>query len=64
MLPTPTVMDQREGKTLRKVAVSNLKNGKNRGINLNNLAENIGFDWNDGDTFEVIDGKVVKVDPH
>jgi len=49
---------------LRKVAVSNLKNGKNRGINLNNLAENIGFDWNDGDTFEVIDGKVVKVDPH
>ena len=64
MLPTPTVMDQREGKTLRKVAVSNLKNGKNRGINLNNLAENIGFDWNDGDTFEVIEGKVVKVEPN
>lgn len=64
MLPTPTVMDQREGKTLRKVAVSNLKNGKNRGINLNNLAENIGFDWNDGDTFEVINGKVVKIEPN
>ena len=63
VLPTPTVMDQREGLSLRTVAVENLKRGKNRGINLNNLVENIGLDWNDGDTFSVVDGKVTKNDP-
>lgn len=63
MLPTSTVMDQREGLSLRTVAVENLKRGKNRGINLNNLVENIGLDWNDGDTFSVVDGKVTKNDP-
>lgn len=61
VLPTPTVMDQMEGKTMRKVAVENLRNGKNRGINLNNLVEAIGLDWNEGDRFETVDGKVIKV---
>lgn len=56
-------MDQREGLALRAVAVENLKRGKNRGINLNNLVENIGLDWQDGDTFSVVDGKVKKNDP-
>jgi hypothetical protein len=62
MLPTPTVMDQREGLTLRSVAVENLQRGLNRGIGLNHLAENIGFDWQEGDTFDVVDKKVVKRD--
>jgi hypothetical protein len=62
MLPTPTVMDQREGLTLRSVAVENLSRGRNRGIGLNHLAENIGFDWEEGDTFDVVDKKVVKRD--
>jgi DNA (cytosine-5)-methyltransferase 1 len=62
MLPTPTVMDQREGLTLRSVAVENLQRGLNRGIGLNHLAKNIGFDWQEGDTFDVVDKKVVKRD--
>lgn len=61
VLPTPTVQDQRDGKYLRNVAVENLKNGKNRGVGLNHLVENIGVDWEEGDTFDVIDGKAVKV---
>lgn len=61
MLPTPTASDQRDGKHLRSVAVENLKNGKNRGIGLNHLVENIGLDWEEGDTFTVIDGKAQKV---
>jgi hypothetical protein len=59
MLPTPTVMDQ-QSMPLRTVAVENLKRGRNRGIGLNNLVETIGLDWNDGDTFNVVDGKVTK----
>jgi hypothetical protein len=59
-LPTPTVMDQREGKTFRSVAVKNLAKGKNRGLNLNNIAETGLMAWEDGDTFEIIDGKAVK----
>ncbi len=60
ILPTPTVMDQRDGKYLRTVAIKNLENGKNRGLNLNNVVEAIGVDWVDGDTFEMIDGKLKK----
>ena len=60
LLPTPTVGDQRDGKHLRNVAVENLRNGKNRGVGLNHLTETIGVDWADGDTFDVVDGKVVK----
>jgi hypothetical protein len=60
VLPTPTVMDQRDGKYLRTVAIKNLENGKNRGLNLNNVVEAIGVDWVDGDTFEIIDGKLEK----
>jgi hypothetical protein len=59
MLPTPTVMDQ-QSMPLRTVAIENLKRGRNRGIGLNNLVETIGLDWNDGDTFDVMDGKVTK----
>jgi hypothetical protein len=59
MLPTPTVMDQ-QSMPLRTVAIQNLKRGKNRGIGLNNLVETIGLDWNDGDTFDVVNGKVTK----
>jgi hypothetical protein len=51
VLPTPTVMDQRDGKHFRTVAIKNLANGKNRGLNLNNVVEAIGVDWQDGDTF-------------
>lgn len=60
MLPTPTVMDQRDGKYLRTVAIKNLDKGVNRGLNLNNVVEAIGVDWQDGDTFEMIDGKLEK----
>jgi hypothetical protein len=60
ILPTPTVMDQRDGKYLRTVAIKNLENGKNRGLNLNNVVEAIGVDWVDGDTFKMIDGKLEK----
>jgi hypothetical protein len=60
LLPTPTVGDQRDGKHLRNVAVENLRNGKNRGVGLNHLTETIGVDWAEGDTFDVVDGKVVK----
>jgi hypothetical protein len=59
MLPTPTVMDQ-QSMPLRTVAIQNLKRGRNRGIGLNNLVETIGLDWNDGDTFDVVNGKVTK----
>jgi len=51
VLPTPTVMDQRDGKYLRTVAIKNLEKGVNRGLNLNNVVEAIGVDWQDGDTF-------------
>jgi hypothetical protein len=50
-LPTPTVMDQRDGKHFRTVAIKNLSIGLNRGINLNNVVEAIGVDWQPGDTF-------------
>ena len=60
VLPTPTVMDQRDGKYLRTVAIKNLDKGANRGLNLNNVVEAIGVDWVDGDTFEMIDGKLMK----
>jgi hypothetical protein len=60
VLPTPTVMDQRDGKYLRAVAIKNLDKGVNRGLNLNNVVEAIGVDWVDGDTFEMVDGKLVK----
>ena len=60
VLPTPTVMDQRDGKYLRTVAIKNLDKGVNRGLNLNNVVEAIGVDWQDGDTFEMIDGKLEK----
>ena len=60
VLPTPTVMDQRDGKYLRAVAIKNLDKGANRGLNLNNVVEAIGVDWVDGDTFEMVDGKLVK----
>ena len=62
LMPTPTVMDQREGKHLRSIAIENLANGKNRGINLNHLVEVIGVDWNEGDTFNVVDGELKKND--
>jgi hypothetical protein len=61
VMPTPTVSDQRDGKHLRSVAVKYLKNGKSSGINLNHLVENIGVDWEEGDTFEIVDGKTKKV---
>jgi hypothetical protein len=60
VLPTPTVMDQRDGKYLRAVAIKNLDKGANRGLNLNNVVEAIGVDWVDGDTFEMVDGKLTK----
>lgn len=60
VLPTPTVMDQRDGKSFRTVAIKNLAIGKNRGLNLNNVVEAIGVDWQDGDTFEMVDGELRK----
>ena len=60
VLPTPTVMDQRDGKYLRTVAIKNLDKGANRGLNLNNVVEAVGVDWVDGDTFEMVDGKLTK----
>lgn len=60
MLPTPTVMDLRDGKYLRTVAIKNLDKGVNRGLNLNNVVEAIGVDWQNGDTFTMIDGKLEK----
>ena len=62
VLPTPTVMDQREGKSFRSVAIRNLKEGFNRGLNLNNVTEAGLLDWNEGDKFEVIQGQVKKID--
>jgi len=62
VLPTPTVMDQREGKSFRSVAVKNLQEGFNRGLNLNNVTEAGLLDWNEGDKFEIVDGKVQKID--
>lgn len=60
VLPTPTVMDQRDGRHFRKVAIKDLANGNNRGLNLNNIAEAGLLDWQDGDKFEVVNGKAVK----
>jgi hypothetical protein len=62
ILPTPTVMDQRDGKYLRTVAIKNLENGKNRGLNLNNVVEAIGVDWVDGDTFTMTEDGLKKND--
>ncbi len=56
-------MDQREGKSFRTVAIKNLKEGFNRGLNLNNVTEAGLLDWNEGDKFEIVDGKVQKIDP-
>ena len=53
-------MDQRDGKHFRTVAIKNLANGKNRGLNLNNVVEAIGVDWQDGDTFEMVNGELRK----
>jgi hypothetical protein len=44
-------MDQRDGKHFRTVAIKNLAVGLNRGLNLNNVVEAIGIDWQPGDTF-------------
>jgi len=60
LLPTPTATDQRDGTVLRSIAIENLANGKNRGINLNHLTEAIGVDWEEGETFSMVDGKLVK----
>jgi hypothetical protein len=60
ILPTPTVMDQRDGKNFRTVAIQNLANGKNRGLNLNNVVEAIGVDWQDGDTFTMTENGLEK----
>jgi hypothetical protein len=60
VLPTPTVMDQRDGKHFRSVAIKDLANGNNRGLNLNNIVESGLTDWQDGDRFEIVNGKAVK----
>jgi hypothetical protein len=60
VLPTPTVMDQRDGKHFRSVAIKDLANGNNRGLNLNNIVESGLTDWQDGDKFEIVNGKAVK----
>jgi hypothetical protein len=60
VLPTPSVMDQRDGKNFRTVAIKNLANGKNRGLNLNNVVEAIGVDWQDGDTFTMTENGLEK----
>ena len=62
MLPTPTVMDQRDGKHFRAVAIKNLEHGVNRGLNLNNVVEAIGVDWQDGDTFTMTEDGLKKND--
>ena len=59
-LPTPTVMDQGEGKYFRSVAIRELAKGNNRGLNLNNIVETGLIDWEEGDKFEIVDGKAVK----
>jgi hypothetical protein len=53
-------MDRRDGKHMRAVAIENLSRGKNRGLGLNNVVEVVGVDWADGDTFEMVDGKLEK----
>ena len=60
VLPTPTVMDQRDGKHFRSVAIKNLANGKNRGLNLNNVVEAVGVDWQEGDTFTMTEDGLKK----
>ena len=55
-------MDQRDGKYLRTVAIKNLENGVNRGLNLNNVVEAIGVDWQDGDTFTMTEDGLKKND--
>ena len=59
-LPTPTVADQRDGKYFRSVEIKELANGNNRGLNLNNIVESGLTSWQEGDKFEVINGKVKK----
>jgi hypothetical protein len=61
-LPTPTVADQRDGKYFRSVAVKNLEKGLNRGLNLNNIVEAVGVDWQEGDTFSMTAEGLVKND--
>jgi len=61
-LPTPTVRDKADGSVFRQVAIDNLAKGKNRGINLNNLVESGLTDWQEGDTFDIINGKAVRKD--
>lgn len=60
VLPTPTVMDQRDGKHFRSVAIKDLANGNNRGLNLNNIVEAGLTNWQDGDKFDIVDGKAIK----
>ena len=59
-LPTPTVMDQQDGKYFRSVAIKELAKGNNRGLNLNNIVETGLTSWQDGDKFEIVEGKAVK----
>ncbi len=61
-LPTPTVMDQRDGKYFRTVAIKDLANGNNRGLNLNNVVESGLLGWEEGDRFEIVEGKAIKVE--
>jgi hypothetical protein len=61
VLPTPTVMDQRDGKHFRSVAIRELADGNNRGLNLNNIVEAGLTDWQDGDKYEILNGKAVKI---
>ena len=60
VLPTPTVMDQRDGKHFRSVAIRELADGNNRGLNLNNIVESGLTNWEEGDKFEIVEGKAVK----
>jgi len=62
VLPTPTLMDEREGTTFRAVAIENLEKGNNRGLNLNNVVEAGLLDWKDGDKFKIVDGKAQKIE--
>jgi hypothetical protein len=61
VLPTPTVADQRNGKHFRSVAIKELALGNNRGLNLNNIVEAELTDWQDGDKFEIVNGKAQKI---
>jgi hypothetical protein len=61
VLPTPTVMDQRDGKHFRSVALREMAKGNNRGLNLNNIVETGLYEWNEGDKFELVNGRAVKI---